>query len=95
MQDSEYILHKNTLKYAMIVFDDIDINEDNYKTQGNGIAHLLARLELTAALQSYGYNTIWRLPESGIYPKYQANMAELMIEMGLSPDYLRFNTDNE
>ena len=91
MQDSEYILHKNTLKYAMIVFDDIDINEDNYKTQGNGVAHLLARLELTAALQSYGYNTIWRLPESGIYPKYQANIAELMIEMGFSPDYLLFN----
>ena len=79
---SDYELYDDTLELAEIVFDDIDINDNNWRTLGNGIAHLLARLELTRTLRD-DHSIVWRLPESGIYPKYQANIAELMLTMGM------------
>ena len=79
---SDYKLYDDTLELAEIVFDDIDINDNNWRTLGNGIAHLLARLELTRTLRD-DHSIVWRLPESGIYPKYQANIAELMLTMGM------------
>jgi len=82
MLESDYELFDDTLELAEIVFDDIDINDNNWRTLGNGIAHLLARLELTRTLRD-NHPIVWRLPESGIYPKYQANIAELMLAMGM------------
>ena len=79
---SDYELFDNTLELAEIVFDDIDINDNNWRTLGNGVSHLLARLELTRTLRD-NHSIVWRLPESGIYPKYQANIAELMLTMGM------------
>ena len=79
---SDYELFDNTLELAEIVFDDIDINDNNWRTLGNGVSHLLARIELTRTLRD-DHSLVWRLPESGIYPKYQANSAELMLTMGM------------
>ena len=79
---SDYELFDDTLDLAKIVFDDIDINDNNWRTLGNGVSHLLARLELTRTLRD-NHSIVWRLPESGIYPKYQANIAELMLTMGM------------
>jgi len=82
MLESDYELFDDTIKLAKIVFDDIDINDNNWRTLGNGVSHLLARLELTRTLRD-DHSLVWRLPESGIYPKYQANIAELMMVMGM------------
>ena len=79
---SDYELFDDTLDLAKIVFDDIDINDYNWRTLGNGVSHLLARLELTRTLRD-NHSIVWRLPESGIYPKYQANIPELMLAMGM------------
>ena len=79
---SDYELFDDTLDLAKIVFDDIDINDNNWRTLGNGVSHLLARIELTRTLRD-DHSLVWRLPESGIYPKYAANIPELMLAMGM------------
>lgn len=82
MLESDYELYDDTIDLAKIVFDDIDINDNNWRTLGNGVSHLLARLELTHTLRD-NHPLVWRLPESGIYPKYHGNIAELMLTMGM------------
>lgn len=82
MLESDYELYDDTIDLAKIVFDDIDINDNNWRTLGNGVSHLLARLELTHTLRD-NHPLVWRLPESGIYPKYHGNIVELMITMGM------------
>jgi len=79
MMDHDYILNPDTLSLAKIVIDDVDINDDNWKTMGNGISHLISRIDMTMKHDS---KVVWRLPESGLYPKYQVNIANLIIEMG-------------
>ena len=88
MAHEEYELYDVTLDFAKVVFDDIDINDDNWRTMGNGVSHLLSRIELTLALteEPDAKKVVWRLPESGIYPKYQANIVQLMMAMGFFGD---------
>tara|TARA_R110000824_G_scaffold101279_3_gene240627 strand:- start:328 stop:699 length:372 start_codon:yes stop_codon:yes gene_type:complete len=79
MMNSSYILSQDTLRLAKIVFDDIDINYNNWKTMGNGISHLISRIDMTI---KHGGKIVWRLPETGIYPGYAVNIPNLMMEMG-------------
>jgi hypothetical protein len=88
MNNNEYELYDDTLDFAKVVFDDIDINKDNWRTMGNGVSHVLSRIELTLALteEPNPKKVVWRLPESGIFPKYHGNIVHLMIAMGFFGD---------
>ena len=83
MSSDFYQLEPDTIALARIVFDDVDIKEDNWETLGNGIVSMIARIDLTLKMQLLDMPApVWRYPESGIYPKYVVNIPDLMMEIG-------------
>ena len=82
MTRPDYTMEPEVIPLATLVFDDIEVKEDTWQTMGDGVLHMLARIDMTLTLRT-GHSLVWKNPETSIYPKYHANIVDLMIEMDM------------
>ena len=87
--DNGYRLHGSTLKYAGFVFKKrsdvdlrLDLTDDNWFHKGNGVVHLIGRIDLTLKIwQQAPVSIVWKYPEAGIHPAAQCEIADLLIRI--------------
>ena len=71
-------LHEYTIKYTNIVFPTI--TEENWIEQGQGVHHLLGRIDLSLKLGDVT-TFMWRNPEDSIGPGDQVKITDLILIM--------------
>ena len=71
-------LHECTIEYTNIVFPTI--TEENWIEQGQGVHHLLGRIDLSLKLGDVT-TFMWRNPEDSIGPGDQVKITDLILIM--------------
>lgn len=78
--------------FFRLVITDFDLNFDkeNLKSANMGVKHLIGLISLTLKYILENKKFMWKLPESFIHPKYQGNLADLMIVLNNSQLFIKF-----
>ena len=71
-------LHEHTIEYTNIVFPDV--TEDSWIKEGQGVHHILGRVDLSLKLGDVT-TFMWRNPEDSIGPGDQVKIANLILVM--------------
>lgn len=74
-------LHKEFDKYFKIVFPDIDLNQEEIKSMGLGLKHIIGLVDMLLKLQDMGVPVVLKYPESSLHPKAQLQLADLFIAL--------------
>tara|TARA_Y100000310_G_C20536978_1_gene741324 strand:- start:670 stop:1107 length:438 start_codon:yes stop_codon:yes gene_type:complete len=71
-------LHEYTIEHTNIVFPDV--TEDNWREEGQGVHHVLGRVDLTLKLGDVT-TFMWRNPEDSLGPSEQVRLGQLLLVM--------------
>jgi hypothetical protein len=79
-----------TAKFFKFVIDDFpyEVNKENLSKCQMGFRHLIGLFSLTIMFMIKGTKFGWKYPETGLHPKYQANIADAMIILS-NPSFLK------
>jgi hypothetical protein len=70
-----------------------DITIENIKNAAMGFQHLIGLFDLSLQMLLEKRKFGWRLPESYLHPKYQANLGDALIMFAKPELFVKFITD--
>lgn len=78
--------------FFRVVITDFQLNLDKEKLKSvnMGVKHLIGLISLTLKYILEDKKFIWKLPESFIHPKYQGNLADLMLILNNGQLFIKF-----
>ena len=85
--DKDLPLDNETLDYVGMIFIDNEVTKDNWKKHGTQVQHVIGRIDVTLKLQKKHVALVWRYPEAGLFPIYQARMADVIVKLFDIKDY--------
>ena len=79
--ENDLSLDDETLDYVAMVFTDNEVTKDNWKEHGTQVQHVLGRIDCTLKLQKKNVALVWRYPEAGLFPAYNARITDVIMKL--------------